>query len=144
MIRLAVIAAVIAAVIVPASAHALCHVTTRADPRCTTGTTLPGVTVHDVCTPGWATAHRNVSSRLKDEIYHEYGITHHLPYSYEIDHLIPLELGGSNDPHNLWPESQPAATTKDVLERSLHSDVCSGRVSLRHAWHLFRRRYVRR
>jgi hypothetical protein len=24
--------------------------------------------------------------------------------AYELDHLIPLELGGSNDLRNLWPQ----------------------------------------
>jgi len=53
--------------------------------------------------------------------------------NYEIDHLIPLELGGSNDLSNLWPQPyrpQPAAHEKDVLENYLHRQVCAGQVNI--------------
>jgi len=39
---------------------------------------------------------RNVPAEMKREVYREYGIISHGPGDYEIDHLIPLELGGSN------------------------------------------------
>ena len=44
-----------------------------------------------------------------------------------MDHFIPLELGGSNDIANLWPE--PATPTpgfheKDKVEIALHNEVC--------------------
>jgi 5-methylcytosine-specific restriction endonuclease McrA len=48
---------------------------------------------------------RNVPAEMKRQVYHEYGITSHGSGEYEIDHLIPLELGGSNSIKNLWPES---------------------------------------
>ena len=54
----------------------------------------------------------------------------------EVDHLISLELGGSNDTRNLWPESYYGiwgARVKDVLENRLHTLVCDGKVSLREA-----------
>jgi hypothetical protein len=51
---------------------------------------------------------------------------------YEIDHLISLELGGSNDIKNLWPEScrtEPwNARAKDKLENRLHELVCTGQI----------------
>jgi hypothetical protein len=54
-----------------------------------------------------------------------------------VDHLISLELGGSNSIRNLWPESfstQPwNARVKDRLENRLHREVCSGRMSLHDA-----------
>jgi len=51
--------------------------------------------------------------------------------SYEEDHLIPLELGGSpTSPLNLWPEAHPSSYTKDGVEDTLNRAVCSGRVKL--------------
>lgn len=79
-----------------------------------------------ICTPGWAEAHRNVSDATKNYVASEYGISSR--YGYEIDHLIPLELGGSNSVQNLWPEpygSPYGATQKDGLEDYLHDQVCN-------------------
>jgi hypothetical protein len=44
-----------------------------------------------------------------------------------------LELGGSNDLKNLWPEPaepRPGFHEKDRVENYLHRQVCSGRMSL--------------
>jgi hypothetical protein len=52
---------------------------------------------------------------------------------YELDHLVPLCLGGSNDAANLWPqayEPRPGAREKDRVERYLHARVCSGAMEL--------------
>ena len=48
----------------------------------------------------------------------------------ELDHLVPLELGGSNDATNLWPEYPPVPNPKDKVENALNAAVCAGRVSL--------------
>jgi hypothetical protein len=53
--------------------------------------------------------------------------------NYEIDHLIPLELGGSNDLSNLWPQPLrplPAAHEKDVLKNYYHRQACSGQLDI--------------
>jgi hypothetical protein len=78
-----------------------------------------------ICTPGWAEAHRDVSYATEDDVAREYGLSSHS--GYEIDHLIPLELGGANAVANLWPEpydSPYGATQKDGLEDNLHDQVC--------------------
>jgi hypothetical protein len=52
----------------------------------------------------------------------------------EIDHIISLELGGSNDPANLFPEranAHPGYHLKDKLENAAHAWVCQGRIDLR-------------
>jgi hypothetical protein len=71
---------------------------------------------------------RDVSSSVKDQVYAEYGITDHT--NYVIDHLVSLELGGSNDISNLWPERSDEAKRKDVVENALHDSVCGGSMSL--------------
>lgn len=82
---------------------------------------------------------RNVPESEKLAVYREYGITEHRPGQYEIDHLISLELGGSNDISNLWPQSyvtQPwNAHVKDHLENRLHALVCAGKLNLGDAQH---------
>ena len=56
-----------------------------------------------VCTPGYASATRDVSDAEKAAVYNRYGVVW-VPYQHEVDHLISLELGGSNAIRNLWPE----------------------------------------
>ena len=47
-----------------------------------------------------------------------------------MDHLIPLELGGSNAILNLWPETPPGFHEKDKVENRLHKEVCAGRMTI--------------
>lgn len=93
----------------------------------------------DVCTPGWATAHRNVAAADRRAAFDEYGVDRATWPAFpaaELDHLIPLELGGSNTLRNLWPERAPGA--KDRIEDALHDAVCAGRILLRSAQHRIR------
>jgi hypothetical protein len=79
---------------------------------------------------------RNVPSATKTAVYREYGISSHRPGQYEVDHLVSLELGGSNSIANLWPEAAvptPGFHQKDMVENYLHDQVCSGKVSLQQA-----------
>src|SRR5436305_1905025 len=98
------------------------------DPKLTPGDTLD-VTAADICTPGYSKKVRNVPQEVKRQAYAEYGIASHQPGEFEVDHLISLELGGSNSLRNLWPQSyrtQPwNAHVKDAIENELHREVCS-------------------
>jgi len=84
----------------------------------------------------------------KARVYATYGLDYpQPPGTVELDHLIPIELGGApDDPANEWPElndrPDPAAiarwhlspafvhNSKDILEDALHQLVCAGRVPL--------------
>ncbi len=101
------------------------------DPDCTPGAVFATVTVGRICTPGYASSVRDVPEGLKRRVYADYGIASHIPGSYEVDHLVPLELGGTNAIANLWPESSPGYHEKDAVENELHDAVCAGRVALR-------------
>ena len=58
------------------------------------------------------------------------------PQDYELDHLIPLGLGGHpTSPKNLWLQTWPEAAMKDRDELRLHRDVCAGRMTLEQAQH---------
>lgn len=104
------------------------------DALLTPGDTLD-VIKQDICTRGYSKKVRNVPQSVKEEAYREYGINSRLPGEYEIDHLISLELGGSNSLKNLWPESfqtQPwNAHVKDALENKLHEMICSGQIDIK-------------
>jgi hypothetical protein len=104
------------------------------DPSLTPGDTLD-VTRDDICVPGYAHKVRDVPAEVKRQAYAQYGITNHRPGDYEVDHLISLELGGSNSLRNLWPQSyktQPwNAHIKDRLENELHDEVCAGKIPIK-------------
>ncbi|MEO8293712.1 MAG: HNH endonuclease signature motif containing protein [Actinomycetota bacterium] len=104
------------------------------DPDLTPGARF-SVGVGRICRPGYASGARDVSEADKAAVYARYGIPW-VPYAHEVDHLISLELGGSNAIRNLWPEPYAGrwgARTKDVLENRLHDMVCAGELSLRAA-----------
>jgi hypothetical protein len=108
------------------------------DPKCTPGAVFVGVTASQVCTPGYSKSVRNVPTSVKNQVYASYGIMTHSPGEYEIDHYIPLELGGSNEVANLWPEAAspvPGFHEKDKVENYLHDQVCSGAMALDEAQH---------
>lgn len=108
------------------------------DPQLSPGAVLP-VTREDICVPGYTQKVRSVPASVKQQVYAEYGIASHKAGDFEVDHLISLELGGSNSPKNLWPESyktQPwNARVKDALENRLHADVCTNQLDLPTAQH---------
>ena len=112
---------------------------TLPDRGCTPGAVFTEATRARVCRRGYTKTVRHVTEATKDRVYRSYGIRHRRPYEYEVDHLVALELGGSNARSNLWPEAyagRRGARRKDVIENDLHSRICSGRMSLRRAQRL--------
>lgn len=106
------------------------------DSACTPGAIISTATVSQICQSGYASSVRNVPTSEKDAVYAEYGIASHYSGEYEVDHLVSLELGGSNDISNLWPEAAsptPGFHQKDQVENYMHDQVCSGKVTLQQA-----------
>ena len=106
------------------------------DAACTPGDIFPDATKDKICVPGYTQTVRDVPESLKNKVYAEYGIKTRTPGQYEVDHLVSLELGGSNDISNLFPEAaspKPGFHEKDKVENYLHDQVCSGVMTLQQA-----------
>lgn len=77
---------------------------------------------------------RSVWSGIHRLAFTEYGFTYpQARGAFEVDHLIPLELGGDNTIANLWPEAAeptPGFYQKDKVENFLHRQVCAGALGL--------------
>lgn len=119
-----------------------CHARTAAtgqplpDPACTPGAIDPAVTqanIHTtICVRGYTATVRppqTLTAPAKRAAMAEYGIT----AGNELDHLVPLELGGASATSNLWPQVGPIPNPKDSVEGTLRAAVCSGRLTLTQA-----------
>jgi hypothetical protein len=108
----------------------------RPDPQLTPGLADPTLTKEVICAPSFRTyTIRYVSSARKRAIYKVYGISPDQgDCPCELDHLIPLLLGGSNKPRNLWPQTYGTmpwnAYLKDRLEKKMRMEVCGGKTDL--------------
>lgn len=116
-----------------------CHTRDRGqlpDRSCTPGSVDPAVTQADIgstiCQADWTDKVRPPEWETEYAKYQVAYPTYHIPGSAqsELDHLVPLELGGSNDITNLWPEVGPVPNPKDKVEDALNRAVCDGRASL--------------
>lgn len=113
------------------------------DPVCTPGDADPRVTPDNVgstiCRRGYAASVRppkEVTYRIKVRVTRDYGIGD-VPFAkLELDHLIPLSLGGSSEVTNLWPQFRAGphnVDDKDAVAERLNRDVCRGHLGLREA-----------
>ncbi len=94
-------------------------------------------TIHDtICQRGYTTQARpprKVTDGIKRRLANSLSGA---PPDYELDHLIPLGLGGHpTSPNNLWLQNWPEAAMKDRDELRLHREVCAGRMTLEQAQH---------
>jgi hypothetical protein len=107
------------------------------DRSCTPGSIDPAVSQGDVhstiCRARWTETVRPPVSQTGPAKYQIAYPAYHLAGGAvsELDHLVPLELGGSNDITNLWPEvGKVSNNPKDKVENALNHAVCDGKVSL--------------
>lgn len=105
------------------------------DRRCSPGAYYGRLTRAVICSVGFRTGTiRNVPQAEKFAVEREYGMAaSYYGRSIEIDHIVPLELGGSNSIANLFPEPGSGSADyhlKDVLENRAKARVCEGRLAL--------------
>lgn len=110
------------------------------DPACTPGAVDPAVTQDNlgstICKAGYTVTVRAPASdtdKTKALSLAQYGQTR--ASTTEYDHLISLQLGGTNAVSNLWPEPNRAGATgttnpKDAIETRLNRAVCAHKVTL--------------
>jgi hypothetical protein len=115
-----------------------CRRSALPDRRCSPGGYYSRLTKRVICRAGFHTsAIRNVPQSEKFAVEREYGRTAtYYGRSVEIDHIIPLELGGSNSIANLYFEPGSGKSdyhAKDAAENQAKAWVCQGRLSLRAA-----------
>ena len=80
------------------------------------------VTLQDICTPGYSKKVRAVTKALREQAYRNYGMVSHQPGDYQLDHLIPLDIGGSNSVRNLWPQPYSATPWGAAPKTDLRTD----------------------
>jgi 5-methylcytosine-specific restriction endonuclease McrA len=117
------------------TARSGCVRSTLPDRRCSPGAYYARLTKSVICARGFHTgAIRDVPQAEKFAVEREYGMAAaYYGYSIEIDHIVPLELGGSNSIANLFPEPGSGAAdyhVKDAAENRAKEWVCEGRLSL--------------
>jgi hypothetical protein len=106
------------------------------DPTVTPGAAFPDVTAGEVCDLHYSLGIRQPRFNDKVTAFARYGVSIHDRDVFQVDHLIPISLGGSNDEGNLWPQpydDTAGATQKDLVERQLRGLVCSNAITLQEA-----------
>jgi hypothetical protein len=121
------------------------------DPNCTPGAENPTVTLDVLQNAGFRTGClRNcaTSEQQKHVTYGWYSITSPPDntgdtQTCELDHLVPLELGGADTLDNIWPQCGPDGASlnaryfkqKDLVENYLTAQVKSGAMNIETARH---------
>src|SRR5262249_53652195 len=98
-----------------------CKLGPNPDRACSPGAYYAKLTKSVLCSGSFRTSSiRNVPESEKFAVEREYGLAPgHYGKALEIDHIVSLELGGSNDMANLFPEkvdARPGYHVKDALE----------------------------
>lgn len=129
---------------------------TREPPGALNPDVTQGTIRSTICVPGWTASvrpSRGYTDGVKLKLLREAGLAPGDAARYELDHFIPLALGGHpRKLENLWLqpwEGANGARAKDRLEVSLKRLVCAGRMTLSEAqaaitagWEVAFKRYV--
>ena len=87
-----------------------------------------------ICVPGWTKTVRpsaRYAARIKIKVIRELELPEELLNAFELDHRIPLALGGApSTPTNLELQPWDEAGEKDAVEACLSRAVCAGKIAL--------------
>jgi hypothetical protein len=118
-----------------------CRLGALPDRRCSPGAYSPRLTKAVICSSHFRARYtRTTPLSRKYAVERNYGLpAGHFRRALEIDHIVPLMIGGTNSMANLFPEEyafadhSPGYLVKDRLNRRLRVLICAGRMSLRTA-----------
>lgn len=105
------------------------------DPACTPGS-VGSTDANMVCVPRFSVQRRPPTYNT-DPVKTAAMLAYRIPIAdrkrVELDHLVPLELGGSNDASNLWPQISDLSlvdeyNSKDQVENRVKLAVCRDQV----------------
>jgi hypothetical protein len=107
------------------------------DPACTPGAILVDARLNSICRAGFARRERpplSYTEPIKRADMVAYGHQGQRLSLFVLDHLVPLELGGSGYSRaNLWIQPLAQGHAKDEVENYLASEACAHRIGLRSA-----------
>ena len=102
------------------------------------------VDVKQLCAAGDASG-KPVADWQKNEALTRYGVRPET-FSGDLEHLVPVALGGTNDPDNLYPfhaQGEYTLEAKQRLAAKLRELVCDGKISLKQAQDVFKKDWTK-
>lgn len=103
------------------------------------------VDMKKLCSPTFVPDAKQITNWQRDEALSRYGIR---PDRFDgvLEHLVPVSLGGTNDPDNLYPFHAQGTLTleaKSELADRVRELVCEGSLSLKAAQNLFKKDWTK-
>ena len=98
-----------------------------------------------VCAADFEASAKPIAKWQRDQALERYGKRPE-DFTGELDHLIPISLGGTNDPDNLWPipsNKEMGPEQKKALDLKLHEMVCAKTITLKAARDAIKKDWVK-
>lgn len=98
-----------------------------------------------VCAADFEASVKPIAKWQRDQALERYGKRPE-DFTGDLDHLIPISLGGTNDPDNLWPipsNKDMGPDQKKALDLKLHELVCAKTLTLKAAQDAIKKDWVK-
>jgi len=98
-----------------------------------------------ICAADFEASVKPIAKWQRDQALERYGKRPE-DFTGELDHLIPIGLGGSNDPDNIWPlpaNKDMGPERKEALDLKLHQMVCDKTLTLKAAQDAIKKDWVK-
>ena len=97
-----------------------------------------------LCSDIYLNTYRNLTDDEKMAVFARYQLSYPPKKIYQVDRLIPFELGGTMKITNLWPQeiTYPGFNEKNRLEKYLVQMVCNNSMNLSDAHEMLKKDWV--